>query len=349
MIIDYDTKLTYDDVLLRPQKSSLVSRSDADISTSCCSYKLRVPIISSNMDTITGFKMATKMSQIGGLGLIHRYMSVEEQCDLLREWFARSDCYGPIAVSVGTIKNDKERIDNTVKSLIYYRNRQSIICVDIAHGHSDHMIDTIKYIRDLGYTYGLMAGAVCTPEGTGELLESGADMVRVGIGNGGVCATRVKTGCGYPQLSAVLECAKIGPVVADGGISKPADAVKAIAAGAKAVMIGSMLAGTDCTPFWLPHSKHLTFRGMASASAREAFGKPGVNSEGIDVEVQAKPEGSTEAVITELIEGLRSAMSYCDSRDIAEFQNKAAFVRVSPSVVRENFPHILEKLRGNNG
>lgn len=345
MLIDETLKLGYDDVLIKPSLSNLSSRSEALIETEFCAQKFALPIVSSNMDTITGLSMAKKMSQLGGLGLIHRYMSVQEQHDIMVEWWSRSDCLGPVGVSVGTLKNDKERIDNTLHTIQYHKQTSgAIVCVDIAHGYSQHMIDTIKYIRDGGYTGGLMAGAVCTPEGTSALLEVGADIVRVGVGPGSVCSTRLKTGCGYPQFSAVLECSRIGPIVADGGIRTPGDAAKALAAGAKAVMIGGMLAGTDCVPGWLPHASHMRFRGMASADAREAFGQPGVNAEGISVDVKTRPEGSTEEVITGIVEGIRSAMSYSGSRTLKEFNQNVEFVRVTSAVAMENMPHILNKI-----
>lgn len=338
-------ELSYDDVLIVPRMSQITSRSTVDISTKICGAKLATPIISSNMDTITGLKMAKKMHELGGLGVMHRYMPEAQQEQVLNQWWLEIGVDGPVSVSVGTLKNDKGRIDATVGLTKHHKKEgHTIICVDIAHGHSQHMLDTIKYIRDLGFTGGLMAGAVCTPEGTRDLLETGADAVRVGVGPGAACSTRIKTGCGYPQLSAIIECAQVGPVIADGGIRTPGDAAKALAAGAKAVMIGGMLAGTDCAPNWSPDVEYMRYRGMASAEAREAFGQKGVNAEGVSVTVPARPEGSTQQVINEISEGIRSAMSYANSLNLSEFYDRAEFVKVTSSVIVENSPHIKNKI-----
>lgn len=334
--------LSYDDVLIRPVHSQLGSRSEADISTQIGNLHLHVPVISSNMDTITGVKMAKKMAELGGLGLVHRYMSVAEQAGIIREWD-----HGPLGVSVGVVERDKERIDATLEA---YRKSSSlnksnfVLCVDIAHGDSAHMVDTLKYIRDSGFDATLMAGAVATSEAAINLFEAGADVLRTGIGPGSVCSTRLKTGCGVPQFSAVVESAEVGSIIADGGIRYPGDAAKALAAGAKCVMIGSMLAGTDCVPGWHPHEAHMRFRGMASLEARENFGQPGVNAEGVSVDVPTQEAGSTERIITEICEGVRSAMSYSNSKTLTEFNQNVVFQRVTGNTVAENVPHILNKI-----
>lgn len=354
-----ELKLAYDDVLIAPRYSEVSSRSAVDTSVSFGETKLQLPIISSNMDTITGPKMAEKLGELGALGLIHRYMSVEEHLAIMGDW---DYDLGPVAVSVGTHTRDKERIDATLEYALRRPVQDVVICVDIAHGDSLHMVETVKYIRDKGWHGTLMAGATCTYEGTKRLLDAGADIIRVGVGPGSACTTRVKTGCGYPQLSAVLECAQAGPIIADGGIRTPGDAAKALAAGAKAVMIGGMLAGTDCVPNWdiamESYQKHLgfssgvgthppsiSFRGMASAEARKAFGAAPVNAEGVSCTVKAKPEGSTVETITHLEEGIRSAMSYTNSHNLNEFLENAQFIRVSTAVAQENVPHILNEAK----
>lgn len=339
MIIKDQVRLTYDDVLLEPQFSATDSRADGQIHTDIAGIDFQLPIISSNMDTITGPTMARKMATLGGLGVIHRYMSVAQQIKIMKHW----DTNHVLSLSVGTLKNDRERIDATVEFFQKFsslKDDQFILCVDIAHGHSQHMLDALRYIRqEKGFTGRIMAGAVCTPKATLELLEAGADIVRTGVGPGGGCDTRGKTGCGYPQLSAVIECAKVGPVVADGGIRTPGDAAKALAAGAKAIMVGNMLKGTDCVPGWLPDAPHMRYQGMASKAAREGFGQPGINAEGISMDVPTRPAGSTEAVITNLTEGIRSAMSYIGAHDLDEFFDRAVFVRGTPLLVQENIPH----------
>jgi IMP dehydrogenase len=351
-------QLGYDDVLLVPQYSTVKSRSDIDLSTKIGKSSFKLPIISSNMDTITNVKMAHKMARLGGLGLVHRYMSVDDQLEILHHWPHDGSKLG---LSFGTLKNDKKRIDATIFEIFDYSSiniTDVIFCVDIAHGDSKHMVDTIQYIRKQGWTGTLMAGATCTYDGTKRLLDAGADIVRVGVGPGSACSTRTKTGCGFPQFSAVMECAQAGPIIADGGIRTAGDAAKALGAGATAVMIGGMLAGSDCVPGWdlaMKSYRELTgydggssiappsvkYRGMASSAAREAFGQKGTNAEGISCTVKAKPEGSTENIITDLDEGIRSAMSYSNSRNLNEFHERAEFIRVSASVIQENAPHIL--------
>lgn len=220
--------LTYDDVLIVPQFSAVASRSLVDTTTSIKNLEFKIPVISSNMDTITGLKMAQAMDKLGGLGLIHRYMSVSDNIGLLANWPtpAKKQGCGPIAVSVGTIHNDKQRIDAVLDYTFNWRDYvdDAVICVDIAHGDSKHMMDTLKYIRSCGWKGVLMAGAVCTYDGAARLFEAGASIVRVGVGGGSACSTRLKTGCGFPQLTAVAECSKAGPTIADGGIKQPADA-----------------------------------------------------------------------------------------------------------------------------
>lgn len=350
--IEDSEKLSYDDVLLKPLMSNIASRSDVDLTVQFGRTVLKKPIISSNMDTITGVKMAKKMAELGGLGLVHRYMSVEENLNVLNDWNWKY----PLGVSTGILSRDKDRID----SFIYFAQSNPgadiVVCVDIAHGHSLHMIETLKYIRSNGFEGTLMAGAVCTSEGVMDLLESGADVVRVGVGPGSACKTRTKTGSGMPQFSAIADCGHKGQIIADGGIREPGDAAKAIAAGATAVMIGGILAGTDCVPGWdLAMESYkaiaeegkpppsIKFRGMASAAARESFGHKGVHEEGISTTVKAKPEGSTEEVIVALDEGIRSACSYSGASNIPDFQRKARFIKVTPSAVKENRPHILDR------
>jgi IMP dehydrogenase len=361
-------KLAYDDVLIKPNYSEISSRASVNTTTYIGKNKFKLPIISSNMDTITGSKMAAKMAELGGLGLVHRYMSIEEQMKILDEWPSGPTNTEVLGLSFGTLKNDKERIDTTLGYLKHYssvKEENVVFCVDIAHGDSLHMLDTIKYIRDAGWENTLMAGATCTYEGTKRLIDAGADIVRVGVGPGSACTTRVKTGCGYPQLSAIMECAEAGQIIADGGITTPGDAAKALAAGASAVMIGGMLAGTDCVPGWdiamqsyhanIPNAsltdmrRHpedmpsIKFRGMASAEAREAFGAKPENAEGISCTVKARAEGSTAKVIESIAEGIRSAMSYTNSRILDEFYHNSVFLKVSPAVTKENTPHILNK------
>lgn len=345
--------VTFDDVLIVPAFSTIQSRKDVDTSVTLGKFTLRLPVISANMESITGLKMLNKMNEQGGLGILHRYMSIEELSSTIDAFRKANTTASPIAIAVGSVLVEKERINLCIDKQV------DIICIDIAHGDSLHVHETLHYIRyTKQYTGVIIAGNVCTPDAARALLEEGADLVKVGVGPGSVCTTRIKTGCGYPQLQAIIDTVEaVGPgkVIADGGIKTPGDAAKAIAAGAVAVMIGGMLAATDCVPGWDeamdtwkkqlssgdPSNPIATiiYRGMASSEARKSFGQVGNNAEGISKLVSAKPVGSTENILNELNEGLRSAMSYVGAKDISSFVELTKFIRVTTTTRQENIPH----------
>jgi IMP dehydrogenase len=342
--------LTFDDVLLVPQYSDVMSR-DQPLDWKLDKFIFSYPVIPANMDTISGFEMMKKMAQLGSLGSLgihHRYCSIEDYTDLLVGWqHLIQDQDIPsgslLAVSVGSMYNQMERA--RIDFCLHNRSSINIICIDIAHGDSLHMQQTLSYIRDKGFTGPIIAGNVCTPEATRFLLEHGATIVKVG----------------FPQLSAIANCAEAGPIIADGGIRSSGDVAKALAAGAKAVMTGGMLAGTDCVPGWyetmvdyyvrleyarkgisgssFPEMPRITYRGMASKEARKGFGQEGTNAEGISRSTKCKP---TEAVIMEIAEGVRSAMSYSGAHTLEEFPSKAKFIRVTNATQVENHPHFKE-------
>ncbi len=343
---------SFDDVLIVPQYSNITSRSFCDTGLRLPFMQpLQIPVFAANMDTICGTNMAIKMRELGGVGIVHRYMKASATHNLIHDWFHNTEWDDwdskespSLTVAVGSISNDKHRIDIVVKQI---RDGLPInICIDIAHGDSKHMKETIEYIRkETPEKWGaIIAGNVCTYEGAARLFEFGADIVKVGVGGGSACTTRIKTGCGYPQLAAIAECSEAGPIIADGGIRYYGDAAKAIAAGADAVMIGGLLAGTDCTPAWQESriGKMMEFRGMASKRAREFCGGFHGNSEGISTQVVTKAQGSTEAVVGNLMEGLRSAMAYSGCTTLEEFKIKAKLVKVTRSTMDENRPHIKD-------
>jgi len=365
-----EEKISYDDVLLVPQYSFVTSRSQVSVRTSLGPLNLKAPIIASNMDTITGMKMARKMDELGGLGIIHRGSmgdDIAEDVNAFISGWVDVPGNGPLALSVGSmyIEREKTRIDAILAALDRHSfpHARMVICVDFAHGDSTASVDTIAYIREKEFTGTIIGGAVCTPDACKRLMTSGANAVRVGIGPGSACSTRLKTGCGYPQLSAIMECAETGvPVIADGGIRQPGDVAKALAAGAKAVMMGGQFAGTDCVPGWDKAMKHaeeeyeyqkqqgsahasfivpsIEYRGMASNAAKTAVGVAEGFEEGVSVTVRAKPKGSTEVVISNMVDGLRSAMSYSNALNLKEFRMRAEFVKISPAVMEENRAHI---------
>lgn len=318
--------LTYDDVLLEPRYSDISSRSECSLRVTLKGHTFATPIMAANMDTICGVKMAEQMRSLGGIGVIHRNLPVAE-------------IQNGSFVAVGSIKSDKLRIDALLESGIHH------IVVDIAHGHHSLMKDTLKYIKShpkYNDDRIVIAGNVATRKAVEDLAEWGADAVKVGVGPGSVCTTRIKTGTGVPQLYAILDCATADvPIIADGGIKTPGDAVKALASGATFVMIGGMLAGTDCTPGWEDSSgEFINFRGMASMGAKADTQIPLRHEEGISTFVKKKPVGSTVEVIQDIQDGIRSAMSYSGCRTLEQFVLESKFIAVSHNTHKENHAHI---------
>ena len=233
--------ITFDDVLLVPGYNGIRSRQSVTTDVQITeALSLRIPVISSNMDTITGWQMAAAMAKLGGLGILHRFMSIEQNVAEYR----RASESGAVGVCVGVSGDAMERAEALVAA------GASILCVDVAHGHSKMVNQMVRALRDkFGDNICIIAGNVATYAGADYLSAAGADVIKVGIGPGSVCTTRIKTGFGVPQLSAILDCRKVDrPLIADGGIRTPGDAVKALAAGACCVMLGGMLSGTNETP-----------------------------------------------------------------------------------------------------
>ncbi len=329
--------LCYDDVLIVPRYSEVLTRSAVSLAPNFKPFNgLKIPIISANMDTITGIKMAKKMQELGGFGIIHRNESIQNIDKAFGNTYPKN-----VFVAVGSYLNNKQRIDDVM-------SRGYNICVDIAHGDSEHMKSTLEYIRNKDSSIFIIAGNVATPGACIALNSWGANLVKVGVGGGSACTTRIKTGCGVPQLTAVIDCAQTGiPIIADGGIRNSGDAAKALAAGAKFIMIGGMLAGTDSTPNWNSEDallgKDMEFRGMASFKAKEATGLAMRHEEGISTKVKARPQGSTEAVIKDLVDGIKSAMSYSGACTLDEFAKSAKFCIVTSQTQKENQAHIHVK------
>jgi IMP dehydrogenase len=335
--------LTYDDVLLVPQYSDIESRSEVDISNDLGDeIKLDIPIISSPMDTVTETAMAMAMSQAGGLGVVHRYNTIEQQSDMIaRAYYANCN---NIAVAVGMGGDFLERAESAVGS------GANVVCVDVAHGHHALMERTLKALKDrFGDSVHIMAGNVATREGFEALSSWGADSVRCNIGGGSICSTRIQTGHGVPGLQTIIDCASSSAsakIIADGGIKNSGDIAKAIAAGADFVMLGSLLAGTNETPGTVvtdkSGSKFKIYRGMASRDAQRSWrGKLTSAPEGVSTTVPYL--GSVDSVLHDLAMGLRSGMSYSGSRTISEFQAKCKFVKQTNASQTESGTHILSR------
>lgn len=329
--------LTYDDVLIVPRYSSVRNRSDVVLSQQIRDIYFHSPILAANMDTVTGSKMVTFMDDVGGMGVLPRTFSVSEITHILQ-----FEKYYKLGISVGSIFNEHEKITSLVQTLNSLESNVStipIIFVEIAHGHSEHMKNTLKFLKEnlTIKKYVLVGGNVCTPEAVEDLVSWGADMVKVGIGPGAVCTTRTKTGCGYPQFDAIRECCLYAnvPIIADGGIRSPGDAAKALAAGASLVMTGFLFAGTDGTPNWVDGEKTV-YRGMASKEAKIDANLAPYNIEGTSAEVWCGSDGSTKEVHKSILDGIRSAMSYSGAHTLQEFRNMANFIEVTPNAVLEN-------------
>lgn len=343
--------LTFDDVLLIPQYSDIEHRSEVTLSTKILpQVSLELPYVSANMDTVTDHRMAFAMASHGATGILHRYLTVEEMLLEVQAYRALFQEHGikekPFIVSIGV--HDPERVEAAYAAGI--RN----FCIDVAHGHHALVKKKINELRkQYGYEVGIIAGNVASYEATKDLFDWGADCVKVGIGPGSVCTTRIKTGSGYPQLSAVVAASRAkhdflrnnpnreAYIIADGGIKVYGDITKALAAGADAVMMGSIFSGCKETPgtVWRNENEEMTksYRGMASAPAQSDFGIENINEEGVALTVKYK--GSVRHIIGRMSKGVRSGLSYSGARTITELQKKARFVRVSYSSYLEGKAH----------
>jgi IMP dehydrogenase len=478
MTIRNDYGLTFDDVLLVPHHSAIQSRKDVSTETWLVpGIRLSIPIVSSNMDTVTETRMAIAMAHMGGIGILHRFMTIEQQADCVlrvkrseslivespltiapeasvahaRHTMAEFDVGGLMVVDgdnhlLGIITNrdvllapddnlpvsqvmtpreklvtatQAETLEEARRKLYEHRIEKlpildvdgrlaglitaqdivkiqthpnatkdsrgrlrvgvavgahpedidraasclaagaDVLVVDIAHGHSDHVINMVRNLKQRFGDVPIIAGNIATAQGVRDLAEAGAGAVKVGVGSGSICTTRIITGFGMPQLSAIIECAEAGralkvPIIADGGIRNSGDLTKSLAAGASTIMIGGLLAGTDESPgatIIREDRRYKIVRGMASLSAnieRRMLGKNElaieewgeVVPEGVEATVPYK--GAASDIIYQLVGGLRSGLSYAGARSIEELWQVAEFIRITPSGMQESHPHNVE-------
>jgi len=338
--------LAYDDVVILPGYSEIASRMDIDISTSLAGVSLEIPIVGANMDSVTGEKMCEVLDQRGGIGILHRFAPD----DVLVSWIDSLTKKGVrFGASVGVKRDD----DHLVKVIL--GKGVTMICIDVAHGHHLKVKQRIRYIKSFNSDAIVIAGNVCTNDGAEFLAEAGADIIKVGIGSGSLCTTRLVTGCGSPQLSAVMEAAKVKKrypnvsIIADGGIRNPGDVVKALAAGADAVMIGNLLAGTDESPgdkiVFGPFTKpkiYKQYRGSASMSCKADSGSPLDFVEGTSTLIPYR--GTVETVTKPIEHGLRSGMSYVGAADIKSLKAKAVMAEITQNGIYEGTPHGASEL-----
>ena len=328
MRIENEIKLDYKDVLIRPKRSTLKSRKEVDLYRS---YKFRnskqswtgIPIMSSNMDGVGTFEMAFSLSNLDLFTCLTKHYTAKEWHNC---WMGNPEMS---AVSVGTNRKEYEKTKEIIASM-----GLSWVCIDIANGYSEHFVDFVREVRKDLPDISIIAGNVVTADMTQELILAGADVVKVGIGPGSVCTTRIQTGVGYPQLSAVIECADAahglgGHIIADGGCTCPGDVAKAFGAGADFVMLGGMLAGHDEGGGMVNvKSGTVQFYGMSSDTAMNKHSGGVANyrsSEGRTVEVPYR--GAVEDTIKDILGGLRSTCTYVGAPTLKQLSKCTTFVR----------------------
>jgi len=335
--------LTYDDIQLIPRYSEIESRKDVNLRTKLTrNFEIEIPIIASPMDTVCEYEMALKLALLGGVGCIHRFMDIDEQSKQiynLKQAMIRNDLENwPVMAAVGVKEEDKER------SRKLFLSGVNVLLIDVAHGDHKNVVDMIKWIKDkYDDEIDIIAGNVATMEGAMRLEKAGADAIRVGIGGGSLCTTRIKTGFGVPNVSSIEDVSAYlsVPVIADGGIRSSGDIVKALAVGADTVMLGSLLAGTDETPGYVlekGNSLFKRYRGSASRETKLTHGQDERNIEGESTIVPYK--GGVKYIIQGLTDGIRSGLSYGGCNTITEFRAKIQYCTVTNSGIAEAKPHL---------
>ena len=337
MRIDYEIKLGFKDVMIRPKRSTLKSRSQVDLTRT---FRFRnagkewtgIPVMAANMDTVGTFSMAKVLGAKGLVTAVHKHYGAKEWAEFAAS--VPANLLANVMVSTGTGDADRDKLDE----ILHGSPGLDSVCIDVANGYSEHFVDFVKRIRDDWPDKVITAGNVVTGEMVEELILAGADIVKVGIGPGSVCTTRVKTGVGYPQLSAVIECADAahglgGHIISDGGCSRPGDIAKAFGAGADYVMLGGMLAGHDeCEGEIIEEDgrKYVLFYGMSSQSAMEKHSGGVADyraSEGKTVRIRHR--GAVEETLQDILGGVRSACTYVGAARLKELSRRTTFIRVA--------------------
>ena len=392
--------LTYDDVNIVPKYSEIEHRDKIDISTKFTKKtRIDIPIVSSPMDTITEYEMAHEMLEWGGVGVLHRFNTIEEQSFMMKKLHKGFESYFKIDKDLpqtldeaydqyvkingyeGYIDDDdgsdiqdyldmtKERLDSNkrwskkplcaavgvtgdylerAQELI--NNGCNVLLIDVAHGHHKLVGEAIEKIKTKLATVEVIAGSVATGEACEYLCEKGADAIRVGIGNGSLCETRIRTGVGIPQVTALIDCVSVAdtystPVIADGGVRNIGDVCKGLACGADSIMLGSLLSGTKETPGtiekigeWPNEMLHKKYRGSASLDSKHDRGD-NKNVEGNHKVIPYK--GKVKRIIQDIQEGIRSSFSYVGANNISEFHSKVELIEVTRAGNLEGKPHLL--------
>ena len=356
-MVPINEALTFDDVTLVPKYSEILP-SEVDTSIILTSHlRLKIPLLSSAMDTVTESRMAIAIANVGGLGIIHRNLEIAKQLLEIKKVKAKKLLVG---AAVGAGPNEFKRAEAILKENV------NMIVVDTAHGHTKKVSEIIKFIKkNKNKKTALCAGNIATAQAAKFLLNLGVDIIKVGIGPGSICTTRLVAGIGVPQLSAILNVRnglknKNIKVISDGGIKYSGDLAKAFAAGADAVMIGSLFAGTDETPGKLIKKNgklFKSFRGMGSVGAmnkgsadRYFQSKQKDTSKYVPegVEGFAKYKGKVENIIFKLIGGLKSSMGYLGSKQIKNLRDKPQFVKITKAGFYESMVHNVDIIKSDN-
>ena len=340
--------LTYDDIQLIPNYSDVQSRQEIELTTSVSkNWSINIPIVGSCMDTVTEFEMASTLMEMGGVGCIHRFMSIDEQAKQVKKLaaFRETDVslsHLPIMAAVGVVGDYLDR------AVALEEAGCNIILIDVAHGHHSNMEIALKELKaNLEEYTDVIAGNIATAEAADDLIAWGADGLRVGIGGGSLCTTRVKTGFGVPNVTSIEEVVKVAdqwdvPIMADGGIKSSGDIAKALAVGADCVMVGSLLAGTKESPGAIletPAGLFKRYRGSASLETKVTHGQQSRNVEGESTTIPFK--GGVRFIISGLTDGIRSALSYGGADNIFDYQTTVSYNVVSSAGLAEAKPHLI--------
>jgi IMP dehydrogenase len=342
--------LTFDDVLLLPRYSTVLPSKTSILLQLTKKISLKVPFLTSAMDTVTESKMAIAMAEAGGMGIIHRNLDIKSQSNEIKK-VKRKNLY--VGAAVGTNEDDLDR----VRALLNYG--VDLIVIDTAHGHSEKVLKILKKIKNISKKVPVCVGNIATGEAAKKLYDSGADIIKVGIGPGSICTTRMVAGIGVPQISAIMEVKKALnkkniKIISDGGIKFSGDIAKALAAGADAIMMGSIFAGTDESPgkkFKIKGKFFKEYRGMGSIGAMSAGSanryfqknfkdKSKFVPEGVEGRVEYK--GKVSKIIYQLQGGLRSSMGYIGAKNLHEIYKKAKFVKITKAGFYESMVHSVE-------
>ena len=337
---------TFDDIQIVPKYSEVTSRSECNLTTRFTKqYKLGTPLVASPMDTVTEDKMAIAIASHGGVGIIHRFMGIEKQSNQVRKVKEQEKL---VSAAIGATGDYQERAQELVNA------GAIVLLIDVAHGNTKQVHDAIRWCKqNLPHYVDIIAGNVATYDGAKNLAKWGADGIRVGIGNGSLCETRIRTGVGIPQVTALIESIRAVeesgidvPIIADGGIRMTGDVAKALSLGADTVMVGSLLAGTRESPgeihrmgMWPNEQLFKKYRGSASAEVKQVHGLEEKNVEGNSKVIPYK--GKIERIISDINDGVRSSMSYVNATDMSEFHAQCDHVLITQNGLIEAKPHLL--------